>query len=77
MKHFAPEPAPKPCFGTWLLGQAKRDDQVGDLARAAHRDPRFPIDGGYEDVSERLNKLEADPDMHVALEDAELEWLAF
>lgn len=77
MKHFSPEPAAKPCFATWLLGQSKRDDPIGDLARAAHRDPRYPIDGAVEDVAGRLNKLEADPDMHIALEDAELEWLAY
>ncbi|WP_370175459.1 hypothetical protein [Sphingobium abikonense] len=77
MKHFVPEAAEKPSFATWLLGQSKREDAIGDLARAAHRDPRYPIDGAVEDVAGRLNKLEADPDMHVALEDAELEWLTY
>ena len=77
MKHFVPAAAAKPNFATWLLGQGKREDGIGDLARAAHRDPRYPIHGAMEDVAARLNKLEADPDMHVALEDAELEWLAY
>lgn len=77
MKHFKPDTAAKPNFARWLLAQQKRDDQVGELAKAGHRDPRFPIDGGVKEVSARLNKLEADPDMHCALEDAELEWLAY
>lgn len=77
MKHFVPEEACKLNFARWLLKQMKRDDRIGELAKAAHRDPRFPVDGSVKDVSARLNKLEADPDMHVALEDAELEWLAY
>ncbi|MFY9350096.1 MAG: hypothetical protein WBL20_14325 [Sphingobium sp.] len=77
MKHFVPEAPARPNFGRWLLAQQKRDDQIGELAKAAHRDPKYPIDGAVQDVSARLNKLEADPDMHIALEDAELEWLAY
>jgi len=77
MKHFKPEEQPRPNFGRWLLGQKKRDDAIGGLAKAAHRDPKFPIDGSVQDVGARLNKLEADPDMHCALEDAELEYLVY
>jgi len=77
MKHFKPEPPAKQKFGRWLIDQKKRDDAVGELAKAACHDPKFPFDGDVREVSARLNKLEADPDMHVALEDAELEWLAF
>lgn len=77
MKHFVPEPSARPAFGRWLLAQKKRDDAIGELAKAAHLDPKFPIDGAVQDVAGRLNKLEADPDMHCALDDAELEWLAY
>jgi uncharacterized protein YozE (UPF0346 family) len=77
MKHFKPDFQPKIDFGPWLLAQQKRDDAIGELAKAAHRDPKFPINGDVKAVAARLSKLEADPDMHCALEDAELEWLAY
>ncbi|SCW56118.1 hypothetical protein SAMN02927924_01362 [Sphingobium faniae] len=78
MKHFKPDATTaRPNFARWLLAQQKRDDQIGELAKAARRDPRFPIEGCVADVGTRLNKLEADPDMHCALEDAELEWLSY
>lgn len=63
-------------FGRWLLAQKKRDDEIGELARAAHSDPGFPIDGDVKAVSKRLNAVQATPEMHVALEEAELDWAA-
>ncbi|PHP19531.1 hypothetical protein CG471_11775 [Sphingobium sp. IP1] len=77
MKHFVPEASSRPEFGRWLLSQMKREDAIGELAKAARRDPKFPINGAVKDVASRLNKLDADPDMHCALDDAELEWLAY
>jgi len=68
---------PKVPFGQWLINQAPREDAIGELAKAAKRDPQFPRDGDFKAVSARLNQLEADPDMHIALEDAELDWAAF
>jgi uncharacterized protein YozE (UPF0346 family) len=78
MKHSDPSQFadPKPNFARWLLQQMKRDDAIGELSRAAHGDRAFPIDGDFRAVSERLNKLQAEPDMHMALEDAELDWAA-
>jgi hypothetical protein len=38
---------------------------------------RLPKDGDAEAVRKRLNTLGADPDMHEALDDAELEWSSF
>ena len=67
---------PKLAFARWLLTQKGRGDAIGDLARAAVADRAFPKDGDVEAVSKRLNVLQADPDMHVALEDAELDWAA-
>lgn len=63
-------------FARWLLAQLKRDDDIGELARAAHSDPGFPIDGDFKAVSKRLNAVQATPEMHLALEEAELDWAA-
>ena len=63
-------------FGRWLLAQKKRDDDIGALARAALSDPAFPIDGDVKAVSKRLNAVQATHEMHVALEEAELDWAA-
>lgn len=62
-------------FGRWLLAQVQEEGSTGDLARAAKADSRFPKDGDFEAISRRLNELQAEGDMHVALEDAEAAWL--
>lgn len=59
-------------LGRWLLDQTGREDAIGDLARAAKADAKFPRDGDLEAISRRLNELQAESEMHVALEDAEL-----
>ncbi|WEK00635.1 MAG: YozE family protein [Candidatus Sphingomonas phytovorans] len=64
-------------LGRWLLGQAGRDDAIGDLARAAKADRGFPKDGDYEAISRRLNQLQADGDTHEALEQADIEAVAY
>jgi len=66
----------RPAFGRWLLTQADRGDSIGDLARAAKLDRAFPREGDFEAISRRLNELQADGEMHIALEDAELDWSA-
>lgn len=58
----------------WLLAQQSRSDIVGQLADAARRDPGFPVNGDFDAISERLNTVGADGDMHEALELAELDW---
>lgn len=63
-------------FGRWLLAQRGRDGEIGQLADAAGRDPGFPRDGDFTAISKRLNALQADPEMHEALEQAELDWAA-
>ena len=65
---------PKPPLGRWLLRQDTRADQVGQLAQAARRDGGFPADGDYRAISARLKQLGADPDMHLALDEAQLDW---
>jgi len=67
----------KPPFARWLLLQADQSGFLGQLALAAKGDRGFPKDGDAEAVRKRLNTLGADPDMHEALDDAELEWASF
>ncbi|MGE4321756.1 MAG: YozE family protein [Sphingobium sp.] len=63
-------------FGTWLIAQFKRDDAIGQLAKVAFQDPRFPRDGDYKTVSKYLNGVGAAIEMHEALDEAETDWLA-
>jgi len=63
-------------FGRWLISQVSREDAIGALARSAKADSKFPKDGGFEAISGRLNELQAEGEMHVALEDAEAAWLS-
>ncbi|HEX7820647.1 MAG TPA: hypothetical protein VF463_08505 [Sphingobium sp.] len=79
MQHFTAKgstPTAMP-FGQWLLTQVERQDAIGELARGASRDPRFPSAGAVEDVCYRLSQLGAEPEMFIALDDAELDWAAF
>ena len=63
-------------FGTWLLGQIKRDDDIGALAKVAFSDRRFPRTGDYKEASKYLNSVSASTEMHEALAEAETDWLA-
>lgn len=67
----------KAAFGRWLLDQTDRTGLIGELAKAAKADRAFPRDGDPHAVRLRLNALGADPDMHEALDDAELDWASF
>ena len=64
-------------LGRWLLAQQARTDAIGDLAKAARGDRGFPVDGDFKAISARLNELGADGDMHQALDDAEIDWVAY
>lgn len=66
---------PRPAFGRWLLNQANRSGAVGQLAQAAKLDRGFPVNGDVAAVSQRLNAQQADGDMHLALEEAEMDYL--
>jgi hypothetical protein len=61
-------------FGRWVLQQIDRGGFIGELAKAAKADRAFPKDGDPEAVRKRLSAQGADPDMHEALDDAELDW---
>jgi len=62
-------------FGTWLLTQLKRDGWIGDLAKAAKADRRFPRDGDPDMVRKHLSDNQAESDMLEAVDDAENIWL--
>jgi len=69
-------PTSRQNFGRWLIAQKGRTDAIGELAKCAAADPRFPVDGDEKQAWKRLNELEADGDMLIAMEDAEIDWLA-
>ncbi len=64
-------------FGRWLLTQKDRDGWVGDLAKAAKLDPKFPRDGDPEGVRARLREMMAEGDMFEAVDDAESDRLSY
>lgn len=67
----------RPAFGRWLLLQTDNDGFLGQLANAVRLDRSFPKDGDPEAVRKHLSAQGADPPMHEALDDAELEWSTF
>ena len=69
--------SPSASLGRWLLAQRNRTDAIGRLADAARHDPAFPADGDARSISARLNQVQADAEMHEALEDAEIDWAAY
>jgi hypothetical protein len=64
-------------FGAWLLSQKDREGWVGDLAKAARSDPKFPRNGIPEDVRARLRDTMAEGDMFEAVDDAEADWMSY
>jgi hypothetical protein len=64
-------------FGQWLMVQTERDGPIGTLVAAAKADPKFPRRGGPDEVRARLNEMQADGDMHGAVDDAEMDWLSY
>ncbi|WCT75062.1 hypothetical protein PQ455_07555 [Sphingomonas naphthae] len=61
-------------FGLWLLDQRRRPGWIGDLARAAERDPLFPRLGMPFDVMARVREGMADGDPQAAVDAAANEW---
>lgn len=66
-----PAPAARPCFVAWLRDQGKKSGALGELAKAARTDPRFPKAGSADDVRARFASAGADGDAFAALDDAE------
>jgi hypothetical protein len=57
-------------FSEWLYQQVARQDPIGRLARL----PACPRPASPDDVWRHLRDIEADQEMHDALEEASLEW---
>lgn len=72
---WSAETGDKVTFGTWLLTQHDRSDWVGDLARAARADRKFPRAGDPDTVRSHLSSMQAESEMLEALDDAEQIWL--
>jgi hypothetical protein len=64
----------KQAFGLWLLAQHHRSDWIGDLARTARADRKFPDGGNPEVVRQYLSGLQAEGEMLEAMDDAERMW---
>ncbi|MEO7465593.1 MAG: YozE family protein [Sphingobium limneticum] len=75
MQHAAHTKSRAP-FGKFILAQKEREDDIGNLAKVAVTDAKFPRDGDYKKVSAYLNSVGAPGDLHDALADLELDWLA-
>ncbi len=62
-------------FGTWLLSQKDKGGLIGQLATGAAADRSFPKHGDIGQVRAHLSAMQADGDMHAAIDDAELDYL--
>ena len=62
-------------FGAWLVQQTNRGGLIGQLAAGAGADRRFPKHGDVDQVRAHLSAMQADGDMHAAIDDAELDYL--
>ena len=67
----------KPAFGAWLLAQKERTGLVGDLVAGAIADRRFPRHGDPEAVRKHLSAMQAEGDLFEAVDEAEIDWLAY
>lgn len=64
-------------FGAWVIAQGDRTGLLGDLAKVARTDRLFPKRGDPEAVRKHLRETGADGDAFAAIDDAELDWLAY
>ncbi len=71
-ERYMEQPLP---FGTWLLQQTHKGGLIGQLAAGAAADRRFPKQGDIGQVRAHLSAMQADGDMHAAIDDAELDYL--
>lgn len=63
-------------FGEWLLDQKDSEGAIAELIVAAKADRALPRRGSPNDVRKRLNKMQADGDMHAVFGDAKPDWLS-
>lgn len=71
-ERYMEQPIP---FGAWLIAQKDKGGLIGQLAAGAAADRRFPRQGDAEAVRKHLSAMQADGDMHAAIDDAELDYL--
>lgn len=71
-ERYMDQPIP---FGAWLIAQKDKGGLIGQLAAGAAADRRFPKHGDIEAVRKHLSAMQADGDMHAAIDDAELDYL--
>lgn len=71
-ERYMEQPLP---FGAWLIAQKDKGGLIGQLAAGAAVDRRFPRQGDAEAVRKHLSAMQADGDMHAAIDDAELDYL--
>lgn len=64
-------------FGDWLATQKDRTGLVGQLIAGMKADRRFPRQGEPEDVRRHLSAMQADGDMFEAVDEAEIDWMAY
>jgi len=64
-------------FGAWLMVRAGEGGMIGELAAAAKADRGFPPSATPEDLRARLRAAMAEGDMFEAVDEAEIDWLAF
>jgi hypothetical protein len=75
MEPLENSPPAQPPFGTWLIAQKDKGGLIGQLATGAAADRRFPKHGDIGQVRAHLSAMQADGDMHAAIDDAELDYL--
>ena len=64
-------------FGRWLLRPRGRGDWIDTLAESARTDRRFPKDGDPDVVRQYMSTMQADGDVFAAIDDAEMDWMAY
>ena len=62
-------------FGERLIDQMDSEGAIAELIAAAKADRAFPRRGSPNDVRKRLNKMQADDDMHAVFGDTNPDWL--
>ena len=64
-------------FGSWLRAQVEREGLIGQLVAGAKSDHKFPRNGTPDQVRQHLSAMQADGDLFEAVDEAEIDWLAY
>lgn len=63
-------------FGAWLVEQQDRGGAIGELAGYVKADPHFPRTGDLKAAWRRIIDVQPEAHLYLAMEEAELDWLA-